>query len=77
MVLGVAGSLDGGGDTALLGSIGLELVFDLDESPLEIRFGGQGTLMSRYNINAMVVVPRLEPEPGSSEPFILGIITSR
>jgi hypothetical protein len=43
-----AGVLDGGGDTALLGSIGLELVFDLDESPLEIRFGGQGTLMSRY-----------------------------
>ena len=31
--------------------------------------------MSRYNINAMVVVPRMEPEPGSSEPFILGIIS--
>jgi len=33
------------------------------------------TLMSRYNINAMVVVPRLEPKPGSSAPFILGIIS--
>ncbi|MCB2168314.1 MAG: hypothetical protein KQI78_11665 [Deltaproteobacteria bacterium] len=42
------GVLDGGGDTGLLSSIGLELVFDLDESPLEIRFGGQGTMMSRY-----------------------------
>lgn len=33
------------------------------------------TLMSRYNINAMVVVPRSEPTPGSSAPFILGIIS--
>ncbi len=32
-------------------------------------------LMGRYNINAMVVVPKLEPGPGSSEPFILGIIS--
>ena len=33
------------------------------------------TLMSRYNINALVVVPRMEPDPGSSEPVILGIIS--
>ncbi|MCG6928987.1 MAG: CBS domain-containing protein [Desulfofustis sp.] len=32
-------------------------------------------LMSRYNINAMVVVPKTEPAPGSSDPFILGIIS--
>ncbi len=32
-------------------------------------------LMGRYNINAMVVVPRSEPLPGSSQPFILGIIS--
>ncbi len=32
-------------------------------------------LMSRYNINAMVVVPQYEPAPHSNEPFILGIIS--
>jgi tRNA nucleotidyltransferase (CCA-adding enzyme) len=32
-------------------------------------------LMSRYNINAMVVVPQHEPAPHSTEPFILGIIS--
>ncbi len=32
-------------------------------------------LMGRYNINAMVVVPRTDPPAGSSEPFILGIIS--
>jgi len=32
-------------------------------------------LMGRYNINAMVVVPKTDPPTGSSEPFILGIIS--
>ena len=43
-----ASVLDGGGDTGLLGALGLELVFGLGESPFEIRVGSQGTLMSRY-----------------------------
>jgi len=33
------------------------------------------TLMSRYNINAMVVVPRVEPDLKGIEPFILGMIS--
>jgi tRNA nucleotidyltransferase (CCA-adding enzyme) len=32
-------------------------------------------LMGRYNINAMVVVPKTHPPAGSGEPFILGIIS--
>lgn len=43
-----ASVLDGGGETGFLGSLGLELLSSLGESPLEIRFGGAGTLMSRY-----------------------------
>jgi len=44
----MAGVLDGGGDTGLLGTLGLELVIGLGDSPLEVRAGGGATLMSRY-----------------------------
>ena len=44
----MAGVLDGGGDTGLLGTLGLELVFGLGDSPFDFRTGGGATLMSRY-----------------------------
>jgi hypothetical protein len=40
--------MDGGGDTGLLGTLGLELVIGLGDSPFEVRAGGGATLMSRY-----------------------------
>lgn len=44
----MAGVLDGGGDTGFLGTLGLELVIGLGDSPFEVRAGGGATLMSRY-----------------------------
>ena len=44
----MAGVLDGGGDTGLLGTLGLELVIGLGDSPFDFRTGGGATLMSRY-----------------------------
>jgi hypothetical protein len=44
----MASVLDGGGDTGLLGTLGLELVIGLGDSPFEFRTGGGATLMSRY-----------------------------
>ena len=44
----MAGVLDGDGDTGLLGTLGLELVIGLGESPCEVRAGSGATLMSRY-----------------------------
>jgi len=44
----MAGVLEGGGDTGLLGTLGLELVIGLGDSPFEVRTGGGATLMSRY-----------------------------
>jgi hypothetical protein len=44
----MASVLEGGGDTGLLGTLGLELVIGLGESPFEFRTGGGATLMSRY-----------------------------
>ena len=45
---GMVSVLDGGGDTGLLGTLGLELVIGLGDSPFEFRTGGGATLMSRY-----------------------------
>ncbi|MCB2170915.1 MAG: acyloxyacyl hydrolase [Deltaproteobacteria bacterium] len=44
----MASVLEGGGDTGLLGTLGLELVIGLGDSPFEVRAGGGATLMSRY-----------------------------
>ena len=44
----MASVLEGGGDTGLLGTLGLELVIGLGESPFDFRAGGGATLMSRY-----------------------------
>lgn len=44
----MASVLEGGGDTGLLGTLGLELVIGLGDTPFEFRTGGGATLMSRY-----------------------------
>jgi len=44
----MASVLDGGGDTGFLGTLGLELVIGLGDSPFNVRAGGGATLMSRY-----------------------------
>ena len=42
------GVLDGGGDTGLLGSMGLEMVLGGGDSAFEVRLGSALTLMSDY-----------------------------
>jgi hypothetical protein len=44
----MTGVLDGGGDTGLLGTLGLELVIGLGHSPFTVRAGSGATLMSRH-----------------------------